>query len=249
MNEPMNLDNRINNQTTLYGYIAVDASQNRLSQNYNKSLKAESIDGMMIPMNIREDDFYFTLSNMKKSHVNGAVLGLEYQQNILELLDSSSEMVKRCRGCDFVKRVNQTLHGEFISGEVIQSYIQANKKIINIAIIGESPLARSLVLLLDSYEVSFYDVQIEKLLDMAQGLDVKIDINYLSPNGVDFSNFDLLIDTTNEDISAAILKEAKINLDLKDAKSFSSLKTFSNYVGFDHLLDLYTYHLIEDLKK
>ena len=249
MNEPMNLDNRIGNETTLYGYIAVFASQNRLSHNFNKALKAENIDGMMIPMNIREDDFYFTLANMKNSHVNGAMLGLEYQQNVLELLDSSSEMVKLCGGCDFVKRVEKTLHGEFISGEVVKTFIQSNASIKKIAIIGESALARALALLVDEYELSFYDSQIEKLLQMAQGLHVNIDINYLSPNGVDFSGFDLLIDTTSEDISTTIFKEAKINLDLKDSKSFSSLKQLPNYIGFDNLLDFYTLYLTEDLKK
>ena len=247
--QSMNLDDSISKQTTLYGYIALSASTNRLSHNFNRVLKQDAIDGMMIPMNIREDDFYFTLSNMKKSHVNGAMLGLEYQENILELLDSSSEMVKECGGCDFVKRIDQTLHGEFISGEVIKEYIGADSSIKKIAIIGDRALARSLAILLKEYELSFYDTQIEKLLLMSEALHVNIDINYLSPSGVDFSGYDLLVDTTNEDISASVSAPAKMNLDVKDAKNFSSLKQFANYVGFDNLLDFYTLYLIEDIKR
>ena len=246
--QSMNLDDSISKETTLYGYIAISASTNRLSQNFNRALRQDAIDGMMIPMNIREDDFYFTLSNMKKSHVNGAMLGLEYQENILELLDSSSEMVKECGGCDFVKRVGQTLHGEFISGEVIKEYVKADPSIKKIAIIGDGALARSLALLLQEYELSFYDAQIERLLLMSEALHVSIDINFLAPNGVDFSGYDLLIDTTNEDISASINTPAKMNLDVKDSKNFSNLKQFANYIGFDNLLDFYTLHLIEDLK-
>lgn len=250
MNEEnsMNLDDRIGQQTTLYGYIAISASTNRLSHNFNKALKEEGMDGMMIPMNIREDDFYFTLANMKKSHVNGAMLGLEYQKDILDLLDSSSMMVKKCAGCDFVKRVGQTLQGEFISGNVVKEFISSDKSIKKIAIIGDKPLAKALAILLNGYEVAYYDQQIEALLSMSQALEVSIDINFLTPNGIDFSDFDLLIDTTLEDISALITKGAKMNLDLKDSKTFSSLKHLSGYVGFDNLLDFYTLHLIEDLK-
>ena len=174
---------------------------------------------MMIPMNIREDDFYFTLLNMKKSHVNGAMLGLEYQKNILELLDGSSETVKKCGGCDFVKRIGETLYGEFISGEVVKRFIDSKQGIKSIAIIGDEPLAYSLALLLKEYELSFFDSEIEKLLRMSEALHISIDINYLAPKGVDFSGFDLLIDTKTDNI------------------------------GFDNLLDFYTTHLIEDLSK
>ena len=71
----------------------------------------------------------------------------------------------------------------------------------------------------------------------------------MSPSGVDFSGYDLLVDTTNEDISASVSAPAKMNLDVKDAKNFSSLKQFANYVGFDNLLDFYTLYLIEDIKR
>jgi shikimate 5-dehydrogenase len=247
MNEEnsMNLDDRISKETLLYGYIAISASTNRLSHNFNKTLKEEGLNGMMIPMNIREDDFYFTLSNMKKSHVNGAMLGLEYQKNILELLESSSDMVQKCGACDFVKKVGHTLHGEFISGEVVKKFVEKNQDIKKIAIIGHDALAHSLALVLDGYTLSFFDSQVETLLTLGEGIDV----NYLSVNGVDFSGFDLLIDTTMEDISLLILKGAKINLDIKDTKTFSSLKQLQNYIGFDDLLDFYTNYLIEDLKQ
>lgn len=250
MNEEnsMNLDDRIGKETVLYGYIAESASQNRLSHNFNKALKEENIDGMMIPMNIREDDFYFTLSNMKKSHVNGAMLGLEYQKEILDLLDDSAQIVKKCGGCDFVKRVGQRLHGDFISPSIVKEFIQADTSIKKIAIIGDQPLSCALATMLDGYELSFYDSEIEKLLVMSQALDVEMDINHLSAKGVDFSGYDMLIDTTLEDISSSISKPSAVNLDLKDSSTFSSLKTLEGYVGFDNLLDFYTIHLIEDIK-
>ncbi len=250
MNEEnsMNLDDRIGKETVLYGYIAVSASQNRLSHNFNKALKEENIDGMMIPMNIREDDFYFTLSNLKKSHVNGAMLGIEYQKEILDLLDDSTQIVKECGGCDFVKRVGQRLHGDFLSPLVVKEFIQADRTIKKIAIIGDEPLSRALATMLEGYELSFYDSEVERLLAMSNALEIELDINYLTPSGVDFSGYDMLIDTTLEEIVSCITKPSAVNLDVKDSKTFSSLKQFEGYIGFDNLLDFYTIHLIEDIK-
>ena len=246
MNEEisMNLDDRITQDTVLFGYIAVSASKNRLGHNFNALLKQRGINGMMVPMNIREDDFYFTLSNMKKSHLNGAILSLEYQEDVLELLDTSSEMVKMCGGCDFVLRAGETLQGDFLAPHVVKDFIDSNEAVKKIAVIGDFALARGLALVLKDYDISFYDTEIEKLLLMSQAVDVKIDINYLSPNGVDFSEYDILIDTTREDITSYIAKGARINLDLKDSSSFSSLKGMQGYIGFEDLMDLYSKQLL-----
>ena len=69
---------------------------------------------MMIPMNIREDDFYFTLSNMKKSHVNGAYIAPEYQESTVELLDEADEFVEVYNRCDFVVRDGERLIGTYL---------------------------------------------------------------------------------------------------------------------------------------
>ena len=241
MNEElsMNLDDRIGKQTVLYGYIAIEASKNRLSHNFNKALKESSRDGMMIPMNIREDDFYFTLSNMKKSHVNGAMLGLEYQQNILELLDSRSSMVEQCGACDFVKRVGQTLEGDFITPKVIANFIATHHEVKKIAILGDTPLAYGLTLLLQEYEIAYFHSEIERLLEMSQALHVEIDINFLSVNGVDLSGFDMMIDTRIGSDGSLVTAPALIKLDINDLQIFSN--TMQEFPTF------YTNYLIEDL--
>ena len=106
--ESMNADNSITNQTKLFGLIAEEAMKNRLFAVLNRMIKPEA---MMIPMNIREDDFYFTLANMKKSHVNGAYIAKEYQKAVLELLDEKDEMVEAYGKCDFVIREGERLKG------------------------------------------------------------------------------------------------------------------------------------------
>ena len=106
--ESMNADNAITNETKLFGLIAEEAMKNRLFAVLNKMIKPKA---MMIPMNIREDDFYFTLANMKKSHVNGAYIAKEYQEAVLDLLDEKDEMVEAYGKCDFVIRDGEKLIG------------------------------------------------------------------------------------------------------------------------------------------
>ncbi|QOP46184.1 hypothetical protein [Sulfurimonas paralvinellae] len=133
--QTMNADDQIQKQTKLFGLIAEHASPNRLFVMLNKLVKASGDDAMMIPMNIREDDFYFTLSNMKKSHVNGAYIAPEYQESAIELLDEADEFVQVYNKCDFVVRdgekligtyleKNGTLEGEALAQEIYNQFIK-----------------------------------------------------------------------------------------------------------------------------
>jgi len=112
--ETMNADDSIQVQTKLFGLIAEHASPNRLFVMLNKEIKKNASDAMMIPMNIRKDDFYFTVSNMKKSHVNGAYIAEEYQADVLELLDYADEFVQVYLKCDFVLRDGERLIGTYL---------------------------------------------------------------------------------------------------------------------------------------
>ena len=112
--DTMNANDEIKKQTKLFGLIAEHASPNRLFVMLNKIIKLEGSDAMMIPMNIREDDFYFTLSNMKKSHVNGAYIAQEYQESAVELLDEADEFVQVYNKCDFVVRDGERLLGTYL---------------------------------------------------------------------------------------------------------------------------------------
>ena len=133
--ETMNADDKIKKSTKLFGLIAEHASPNRLFVMLNTIIKKNGADAMMIPMNIRSDDFYFTLANMKKSHVNGAYIAQEYQQEALDLLDERDEFVEVYGKCDFVMRKgerlvgtylekNGTLTGEALAEEIFEKFIK-----------------------------------------------------------------------------------------------------------------------------
>ena len=127
--DTMNANDAIKKETKLFGLIAEHASPNRLFVMLNKIIKQEGVDAMMIPMNIREDDFYYTLSNMKKSHVNGAYIAQEYQESAVELLDVADEFVQVYNKCDFVVRDGEKLLGTYLekngvlSGEALAQEI------------------------------------------------------------------------------------------------------------------------------
>ena len=133
--ETMNAEDGIQKQTKLFGLIAEHASPNRLFVMLNKLIKQNSVDAMMIPMNIRPDDFFYTLSNMKKSHVNGAYIAEEYQEEAVEIIDESDEFVQVYNRCDFVVRNGERLIGTYLGkngvlvGEdlaltILKNYIQ-----------------------------------------------------------------------------------------------------------------------------
>ena len=119
--DTMNADDSIKKETKLFGLIAEEAMKNRLFVLLNKMIKPEA---MMIPMNIRSDDFYFTVANMKKSHVNGAYIAHEYQQEVLDLLDEKDEIVEAYGKCDFILRDGEKLKGFLIEKNDVKSLEQ-----------------------------------------------------------------------------------------------------------------------------
>lgn len=118
----MNNDNAITTETLLYGYIAENAHSSRMSVSVNKLCKANSVNAMMIPMNIRPDDVSFTISQMRGSKLNGAIIASEYQEEAFGLLDEASDDVKANEICDFIRIVEGKLHGELIVQKALERY-------------------------------------------------------------------------------------------------------------------------------
>ncbi len=249
----MNDKDEIKLQTELFGFIAVSAQQNRLSVSLNRLYKSNSDDKMMIPMNIREDDFYFTLSNMKMSKVNGAVIGAEFQHETVDILDVPNSLVERIGSCDFVTVQEGKLYGDYISSKALISYFK-EKGASKIAVIGAGSLAKSLYIDCDdSFQLSFYHEYIESLMTMSQTLGEDIDINRLDESS-DFSGFDLLLDASNSEDLGMIAQLAAVNIDMKNTSEFSplkdkALKSSCMYRGYDEILPYLTQCIYETTTK
>ncbi len=237
----MNKGNTIGMATKLYGFISEYAQQNRLSVTLNGLFRADGINMMMIPMNIREDDFYFTLSNMKKSHVNGAWIGDEYRDGIIELLDESTDFVDKTGFCDFVNCDNGILRPIVITPEAIKERLKL-LHVKKIAIIGSTPLAYALALKLNEYECSFYDEHIEELMKLSQKSGVDIDINRIADGmELDFSKFDIVIDTSDMQDFSMIRAMSKYTMSLhvneKRALKELSEELNSEFIDYEKMLE------------
>ncbi|MFY9141540.1 hypothetical protein [Sulfuricurvum sp.] len=123
----MNNDNAITVETKLYGYIAQEAHSSRFSATINKLFKENGVNAMMIPMNIREDDVTFTISQMRSSKLNGAIIASEYQEEAFGLLDRASALANQSGYCDCIFIENQELIGDLIAPRALEKYAENNE--------------------------------------------------------------------------------------------------------------------------
>lgn len=251
----MNNGNEISHHTKLYGFIGEYAAQSSLSATLNKLFKAQNRDAMMIPMNIREDDLYFTVVNMKKSHVNGAFISNEYMKSVVEVLDDSSEAVKLCGICDILVRDEQKLVGDIVG---VRALVKLLKDIgaKRVALIGVGSRAKAFSFFANSFDISYFYDDLERLMGFTKELGVTdADINRIAlGKESDFSSYDAVVDFSDFDNLGMVKAFAKINADMKQKKEFSALKARTNelgaaYIGFDDMLGELSGTVFEFLKE
>lgn len=242
----MNDDNQISRQTKLFGFIGIEAGVSRFSAIMNKKFKENEDDTMIIPMNIREDDLYFTVSNMKKSQVNGAVISSEFVTDVVEILDNASSMVKRSGMCDILYREGETLRGDIFSVRVLTEHLK-DMMASRVAIIGVNHYAKAFSFLACGFNVSYFNENLEELMAFTQEVELSNpDINRIAADmQVDFSEFDVLLDFSDMSSLKMIEKLPKFSLDMKNNKQFSALKVRAlelgaEYVSYDGIIEKLT---------
>ncbi|MCX6051635.1 MAG: hypothetical protein NTZ60_03890 [Campylobacterales bacterium] len=237
----MNNENTISKQTKLYGYVGEHAGASRLSALVNKIFKASGEDAMMIPMNIREDDFFFTLNGMKKSQVDGAVISNEYVYNAVEILDEASSLVKRSGMCDIVFKEGEKLRGDIFGMRVLLELLK-DLRLSKIALLGTTPHAKAFAFLACGFDVGYFDESLEELMEFVNEVDLKdADLNRLV-QGTDLSHFDAVLDFSNRQSLNTLEKLALYNFDMKNSKEFSPLKSRAKelgvqYIGYDEMIE------------
>ena len=239
----MNNDNQISKQTTLFGFIGEHAGVSRLSALCNKKFKSNANDVMMIPMNIREDDLFFTVSNMKKSHVNGAIISNEYVTQTVELLDNASGLVKRSGMCDIVFKEGETLRGDIFVTRVLLEKLK-DLGISKVAMIGISSHAKAFSLMACGFQVSYFYDSLEELMSFCNEMELSNpDVNRIASGmETDLSTYDAVLDFSDLNSLEMIDKLASYNFDMKNTKEYSALKTRANqldmnYIGYDDMIE------------
>ena len=251
----MNDANQISKQTKLFGFIGEHAGASRFSAVINKAFKANGDDVMMIPMNIRADDLYFTVSNLKESHVNGAVISSEYVTDVLDLLDSSNAMVKRSGMCDVIYKEGKTLRGDIFSVRVLTEHLK-DMAVSKVAIIGTNHYSKAFSFLACGFNVSYFNENLEELMAFTQEVELQdADVNRIARGmNLDFSEFDVVLDFSDFDSLGMISALPAFSLDMKNSKQFSALKQRSielesKYVSYDDLVDKLTAQAYLAIKK
>jgi len=251
----MNNDNQISKQTKLFGYIGEHAGASSFSAKLNKLFKANGDDVMIIPMNIREDDLYFTVTNMKKSHVNGAVIANEYVAAMPDMMDDMSMIARRSGMCDIIYKEGESLRGDIFSIRVLTETLKdifASK----IAIIGTNHYAKAFSFLSCGFEVSYFNDDLEALMTFTQEVEIShADINRIAPDmQVDLSSYDAVFDFSDFESLAMITKLPKNSFDMKNTKQFSVLRQRADelevaYISYDDMLDKLTQKAYEEIKR
>lgn len=239
----MNNANEISKQTKLFGYIGEHAGTSRFSTLLNKRFKENGVDAMMIPMNIREDDFFFTLTNMKNSHVSGAVISNEYVRESVAIVDEANALVKRSGMCDLVLKKEGKLHGDLFGIRVLAEHLK-DLRVQKIALLGIGAHAKAFAFLACGFEVSYFNENLEALMRFIQEVELRdADINRIALGmELDLSRFDALLDFSDEQSLSMITKLPLHNFDMKHTKQFSPLRQRAaelggNYTSYDDLLE------------
>ncbi|MFA6138154.1 MAG: hypothetical protein WC667_08720 [Sulfurimonas sp.] len=231
----MNNENIISTETKLYGFIGEHAGMSRLSATLNKMFKEHGDNSMMIPMNIREDDFYFTLSNMKKSHVNGAVISNEYVSSVVAILDDASSLVKRSGMCDIVFKEGEKLRGDLFGMRVLLEHLK-DLSASKIALIGTTPHAKAFSFLACGFELSYFGENLEELMQFCEEVEIKDgDLNRLAKGlNSDLSAFDAVLDFSDMRSLDSIEILPRFNFDMKNNKEYSPLKSRAHELGAEY---------------
>ncbi len=231
----MNNANEISKQTKLFGFIGENAGVSRLSAIINKMFKEHGDDAMMIPMNIREDDFYFTLSNMKKSQLSGAVISNEYVSSVVEILDEASSLVKRSGMCDIVFKEGEKLRGDLFGMRVLLEHLK-DLRASKIALIGTTSQAKAFSFLACGFEVSYFSANLEELMQFCEEVEIKDgDLNRLAKGlNSDLSGFDAVLDFSNMSSLESVEILPHFNFDMKNNKEYSPLKSRAHELGAEY---------------
>ncbi len=245
----MNEANQIGVQTRLYGFIAEKAQPNRFSVVLNKLFRSNGDDAMIIPMNIREDDLYFTVSGLRNSQLKGAAFGEEYRHDVLDLLEGKSEEVLACGFCDILHIRDEKLYGDIAIGRAIVSLLH-ERGIKVLSILGSGALAKSILMHLkesDVEKVILYNDRIESCMELMQSVEnetagIEIDIErVIDGKTTDLSRSDAAFNASILQNGGEItIDSAPLMIDLNTHTSLFKAAAKGEYMGYDMLLPYLT---------
>ncbi len=239
----MNNNDEIKPQSKVYGFLAEQAQQNRFSVVMNTMFKSSGIDAMIIPMNIRPDDFFYTVSGLRSAKLQGVVIAPEFRHDVLELCDVKSSDVTVCGFCDILSVKESQLYGDIFIGRAIIELLK-DKSVKTLALYGSGALAKAILLHVNESsveKVTLFNDRVESCMELVEAVDgmygdIEIDIERSnSEMSADFSAFDMAINVATQLELFSKVSAAKVMVDFAKQGSPFSLSG-GEYLGYDDIL-------------
>ena len=100
---------------TILGY---NAQTGYIRKYFNKVLKSQGINATAIALNITDEHFDFTMSNVAQSKVDRMMIEKEFQQKAVQYCDSLNDTAQREQRVDFIEVEEGKITGYCLDDEV-----------------------------------------------------------------------------------------------------------------------------------
>jgi shikimate 5-dehydrogenase len=104
---------------TILGY---NAQTGKCRKYFNGCLKTNEINATAIALNIKDEHFHYTMSNLADSKVTKMIFEEEFRENVVEYCDELNPCAKKKKSIDFVEVENGKIMG-YCLDDVIEKYI------------------------------------------------------------------------------------------------------------------------------
>jgi len=194
----------IEKDTKLFGLLADSASTLKKAKIVSECFSEQNIDAAYIPMNIREDDIYFTIAGLKNSKINAVNLGSEYVKGAYEQMDYLSDEAKFCGFVDTISIKDEKLRGEITIGTAYANILK-EKKSKKIIILGSGSLAKSILMHIKDTDVKEIILLHDRIESAMQTLElmreylenIEVDIDRYEKSIAYNADADMFINATN----------------------------------------------------
>ncbi len=161
----------IGKDTKLFSTIGINAIENKLDRYFNRYFKEMDVDCKMMPLNIREDDIGFFLNGLKDSKIKGVFFEQEYWSVVFNLLKPDDKECQFAGICDTIEIEDNSYKPSLTHGKALIELITQNHSLQNakIAIIGNTPSAKSFLFHLVSHNpshITFASEYIEEMIEL-----------------------------------------------------------------------------------
>ncbi|CAA6811430.1 MAG: Unknown protein [uncultured Sulfurovum sp.] len=109
--------------TELCTILGFNAQTGNCRRYFNRNLKINEINATAIALNIKDEHFHYTMTNLAESKVKKMIFEHEFCENVLQYCDELNESAKAKKYVDFVEVIDGKIIG-YCLDDAINEYIE-----------------------------------------------------------------------------------------------------------------------------